>query len=75
MSIRLVLIGLLIAVGYFLIRNYLRRPSVRKDSVTNAPADTVKCEVCGTHVLKTVSVQRDGHYFCSEAHSHENTKS
>lgn len=68
---RLLLIGVLIAVVYLLVRNYLRRIAVGKDTKNNAPADTVKCEVCGTHVPKSAAIERDGRYFCSEAHSRE----
>jgi len=73
MPIRLLIFGALIAIVYFLVRNYLRRTSVAKEDRNRAPTDTVKCVICGTHVPKAAAVERDGRYFCSEAHSREST--
>jgi len=71
MPIRLIILGALVAIAYFLVRNYLRRTSVAKEEQNRAPTDTVKCVICGTHVAKTAAIERNGRYFCSEAHSRE----
>ena len=63
---RLLLLGIIVAVVYLLIKAYRKRMS-DKDGPIKAE-DMVRCIHCGMHLPKGECVMADGNCYCSEAH-------
>lgn len=73
---RLLFIGLIFVVIYWLLKSYLGR--VGKDravgDASGQTEDMVRCTHCGVHLPKHESTLAEGEYFCSEAHRQAHSK-
>jgi len=63
---RLLLLVVIAAVVYLLIRSY-RRKSEAADKEAVAE-DMVRCAHCGVHLPRSESIQADGRFYCSTEH-------
>lgn len=62
---RLLLLLVIAAAVYLLLRSYSRKNDVRqKDTVE----DMVRCAHCGVHLPRSESIQSDGKFYCSMEH-------
>ena len=62
---RLLLLMVIAAVVYLLIRTY-RKNTSQPDKTT--AEDMVRCAYCGVHLPKGESIQSGGQFFCSTEH-------
>jgi len=64
---RLIMIIVIIALVYLLLKSYRNQPPKQDD--TRATQDMVSCAHCGVHLPKNESLLVDGKYYCCAAHS------
>jgi len=63
---RLLLLVVIAAVVYLLIRSYRKKSEVQQ---TDAVAeDMVRCAHCGVHLPRSESIQSDGRFYCCAEH-------
>lgn len=64
--IRLILLGLAIAIAW----HFIKRRLHRSDDSPTIPhqGDMVRCQHCGLFLPRENALQRDGRYYCSAAH-------
>ena len=66
--IRLIVIALIIYLVFHMFKSWAKN----KKSVSSEKQDKLKnmvqCEVCKLHLPEDEALQRDGHFFCSQAH-------
>lgn len=66
--LRLIILGLII---WFVIRLYRRLSTAtpRQPDTSARPVENmVRCEVCGVHVPEKHALEKNHHYYCSQAH-------
>jgi uncharacterized protein len=63
---RLIFIIVLIAVVYWLLKSYNKKPAQKTEA--KVTEDMVRCSHCGVHLPKSESILSGGDFFCSEAH-------
>ena len=68
---KLILLIVIFAGAWWLIRRYVR--SMRNDAVkpAAAPEDMVRCARCGVHLPRSESVMRETKLFCSQEHAQQ----
>ena len=66
---RLLLLGVVAAVIYLLIKSFRKR--MNSEDVSVKVEDMVCCAHCGTHLPKGECVMADGNFYCGEAHRRE----
>lgn len=73
--IRIIVIGLII---YLLIRIFKRwaankntASSTQKSHSENHPKNMVQCSVCQLHIPENEALQKEGEFYCSQAHLDE----
>ena len=73
---RLLFLGLIFFVIYWLLKSYSRqlRKDERSGKNSEPVEDMVRCAHCGVHLPKHESILAGGEYFCSEAHRQARTK-
>lgn len=70
MVVRLLLIAAIVAVGWYLYRQWTR-PGSSQEGVGTPPAEPpamAKCEECGVHVPASGGVRYQDHFFCTPQH-------
>lgn len=65
---RLIMLVVIAALVYLLIKSYRRNGPQQDKSVAADAEDMVRCAKCGVHLPKGESVQAQGQSFCSAAH-------
>lgn len=66
--LRLILLILLVALLYRVLRHWLDTKAARKKPVARDQGHMLVCEHCGVYFPERDAVRGDGHVFCSEAH-------
>lgn len=67
---KLLLIVVVFALVYFVVKFYVRSVSRKRgDAAPAAPGeDMVQCTHCGVHLPRSESIGAEGRYFCSQEH-------
>lgn len=66
---KILLIAIVFAAAYFLLRAYARSFAARPPQGPPASGeDMVRCRHCGLHLPRGESVKAGGEFFCSEEH-------
>jgi uncharacterized protein len=65
---RLILLVIVIAVAYWLLRSYLKQAPKEEQPSSEA---MVQCARCGVHLPQSGAILADGKHFCCEAHRRE----
>ena len=65
---KMVLLGLALWLVLTLLKQY-RRSIDQPDQAPPVSQDMVRCSVCGVHLPKSESIERDGTFFCCAEHS------
>lgn len=69
MLIRIILLALGVWLIFLLLRQYRRSLNQADTPPGEAPQDMVRCAVCGTHLPKSESIEKQGVHYCCEEHS------
>lgn len=69
MLIRILLLALGVWLIFVLLRQYRRSVDASSTAERELPQDMVRCAVCGVHLPKSESIERDGAHYCCEEHS------
>lgn len=67
---KLLLVVLVFAAVYFIVRAYARSLAARKNEAagTQAVEDMVRCAHCGVHLPRSDSIVFEDHTYCSREH-------
>lgn len=68
---RLILLVIVVAVAYWLLRSFLKPAPKGEQSTSEA---MVQCAHCGVHLPQSGAISADGKYFCCEAHRREHAE-
>lgn len=63
---RLLMLLVIVAVIYLLIRSFRKKADVEQDETVTE--DMVRCAHCGVHLPRSESIQADGKFYCSTEH-------
>lgn len=66
--VRLILLILLAALLYRMLRRWLDARASRRKPVARDQGHMLVCEHCGVYFPEQDAVRADGHVYCSEAH-------
>ncbi len=71
MALRYLLILAVIWVLFLLIRRLFQLPEYREKPKEGASVDIVSCSHCGVHLPRPEALQREGYFYCCQAHQDE----
>ena len=66
--IRLIVIALIIYLVFHMFKRWAQNKNSASPEKQEKLKNMVQCEVCQLHIPENEALQRDGHYFCSQAH-------
>ncbi len=67
--LRLIILGLIIWLVIRLYRRLSSGTSGQKPDAAARPVENmVRCEVCGVHIPEKHALEKNHHYYCSQAH-------
>ncbi|MET0067672.1 MAG: PP0621 family protein [Candidatus Thiodiazotropha sp.] len=70
MGLRYILLGLALWGIYLIVRHFMRVRSMRPPPSAGKvkSVDSVQCAYCGLHLPRQEALERQGRYFCNQAH-------
>lgn len=70
--IRLIVIALIIYLLIQIVKRWVSNKNSQATAQQKIESNMVRCKVCQLHIPENEALQRDGDFYCSQAHLDEN---